>query len=124
MGVYTGGDGFGKEVARINKRKDHRSSTTTHQAFELMLEQDAEKKGEKIEEGVSLGVIKKFLAFLRLIHDRPSTASFFVFTATSAPKVRFSSGTKVEKTMAHGEFAMNSSLPFYLSPPVHGHGCA
>ncbi|ETM48911.1 hypothetical protein L914_06616, partial [Phytophthora nicotianae] len=32
-----------------------------------MLEQDAEKKGEKIEEGVSLGVIKKFLAFLRLI---------------------------------------------------------
>ncbi|ETI49696.1 hypothetical protein F443_06498 [Phytophthora nicotianae P1569] len=59
-----------------------------------MLEQDAEKKGEKIEEGVSLGVIKKFLAFLRLIHDRPSTASFFVFTATSAPKVRFSSGTK------------------------------
>ncbi|ETL99203.1 hypothetical protein L917_03902 [Phytophthora nicotianae] len=105
-----------------------------------MLEQDAEKKGEKIEEGVSLGVIKKFLAFLRLIRaslvcnaftrlvrhadDRPSTASFFVFTATSAPKVRFSSGTKVEKTMAHGEFAMNSSLPFYLSPPVHGHGCA
>ncbi|ETM52355.1 hypothetical protein L914_04013 [Phytophthora nicotianae] len=99
-----------------------------------MLEQDAEKKGEKIEEGVSLGVIKKFLAFLRLIRaslvcnvfakNKRSQIGSRRLRATSAPKVRFSSGTKVEKTMAHGEFAMNSSLPFYLSPPVHGHGCA
>ncbi|KAG4241491.1 hypothetical protein PC116_g10572 [Phytophthora cactorum] len=35
------------------------------EAFEDMLKKDAAKKGEELEEEVSLGVIKKFLAFLR-----------------------------------------------------------
>ncbi|KAG3247395.1 hypothetical protein PI124_g7898 [Phytophthora idaei] len=35
------------------------------EAFEDMLKKYAAKKGEELEEGVSLGVIKKFLAFLR-----------------------------------------------------------
>ncbi|KAG3246978.1 hypothetical protein PI124_g8315 [Phytophthora idaei] len=35
------------------------------EGFEDMLNKDAAKKGEELEEGVSLGVIKKFLAFLR-----------------------------------------------------------